>query len=50
MKVRWYWLTSQLGVPVTYHLQRDWRVRWRGIYGVQIGLTFIGLVRSFDAD
>lgn len=43
--IRWHWYTGR-GFAVTYHLLKDMRVIWTDIYGLQIGLTFFGIVRS----
>jgi hypothetical protein len=48
MSLRWYWLKFSLGVPVTFHLVNEYRVRWDRIRGVQIGGWFFGAVRSRD--
>ncbi len=46
--MRWFWFTFKRGFPVTFHLRSDYTVTWKRIYGVQIGLTFIGVVQSED--
>lgn len=43
---RWYWFTLRRPLPVTFHLGSDRTVLWTGIYGVQVGATFWGIVRS----
>jgi hypothetical protein len=40
---------SNRSLPVTFHLDRPWRVQWTHIYGIEIGGWFIGAVRSKQA-
>lgn len=37
-------------LPVTLHLERDWRFHWFGIYGLQIGAWFIGAIKGSRVD
>lgn len=48
MNIRRYWFNLRRGMPVTFHLQHEYQVRWHGIYGLSIGNWFIGAVRSSD--
>lgn len=48
MKTRWYLFNSRRGFPVTFHLLTNHRVIWKRVIGVQVGLWFIGAVRSDD--
>ena len=43
--MRFYFSTFR-GLPVTMHLISDWKMRWTGIWGVQIGACFIGCIRG----
>lgn len=49
MKLRWYWFLFD-GLPVTFHLARDYDVRWTHIRGIGIGHWFFGAVRSEDVE
>lgn len=46
---QWFWLAFDHGIRVIFDLSRGQYVRrWTHIYGVQVGGTFIGVVRSVD--
>ena len=44
-RFRWYWF-PRVNFGVTFHLLHDWRSRWNRVIGIQVGTTFIGIVRS----
>jgi hypothetical protein len=47
--MQWFWFSFQRGPLVTFDLpRRKHSVHWRGIYGVQMGGWFLGVVRSMD--
>lgn len=46
IRTRWYWMRFPSGLPVTFHAYHAWRVQWLGVFGVQVGTWFVGVVRS----
>lgn len=43
--MKWYWFQFD-NLRLTLHLRRDFSLRWSGIYGLQVGSWFFGVIRG----